>query len=136
LNKYNIKYSRDLIWLKPFVEALNISDILPLEKLKSIKGYRVTKGLDSQSYGSIITSNKRKYSINLETQIYSKKSQEYKDKSCEEILLTLAHELAHLVHWEHTPGHFRLEASILYYFSYTLQDLDINNHNALIEINN
>lgn len=130
MKKLDIKYSKDLLWLKPFVECL---DVLPLKKLQRIKGYRVAKNLDSQSYGSIVTKDGKKYSINIETYTYSKKDKQYRKKRIEEILLTLAHELAHLVHWEHTPQHFQLQSNIMWCFSLTLHELKIKDHSQYID---
>jgi len=41
------------------------------------------------------------------------------------VLITLAHELAHLKHWEHTPEHFKLQTQILARFAKVLKDLGI-----------
>ena len=122
-----IKYSKDLEWLKPFVEHVKYS--VPLHRIKSIKSYRVKKGLTERSYGSTIKDS-NKYTINLRVHLWNHTSQEYKNETMAIILDTLAHELAHVKQKskdfaKHDSKHFNTQAWILLGFSYILKVLKI-----------
>jgi len=112
-----IKYTKNVLWLKPFVECS--SKLIPLNKITNIRGYKVRKGCEELAYGSTIY-KKGKYSINIKTHNlvgYSK----YSGSSISIILDTLAHELAHVkTGFEHTPEHYELTARIALKFSQIL----------------
>lgn len=113
-----MKYTHNVLWLKPFVESSRT--LVPLRKLKSIRGYRVTKGKQERSYGSM-TNNNGRYSMALLLQrVPKKKSDPYIDATLSGVLECLAHELAHLSHWDHTIEHFTLQCQILLKFCFVL----------------
>ena len=123
----DIKYSKDLEWLKPFVEHYKHS--VPLHKIKSIKSYRVKKGLTERSYGSTIKEG-GKYSINLRIYLWNRTSREYRYETIAIILDTLAHELAHVkqkgkAFGKHDHKHLNNQAWFLVGFSYILKVLGI-----------
>ena len=118
-------YSKNMLWLKPFVES--VKDLIPIERIIRIRDYRVRKGLESRSYGSrLIYGNK--FSLNIEPEVWNKETKSYVGATYQIILDTLAHELAHTVHNEHTAKHFRLQARILLRFSRILKDNGILDH--------
>lgn len=118
-----IKYSKDLEWLIPFVNS--VKSIVPTYKIKSIKSYKVQKGLTERHYGTIYKSNGA-YTINLKIYTYSKKQKKYANETYEGVLLHLAHELAHTKEWEHTYKHFKIQALILLKFSSIIKKNKIN----------
>lgn len=121
-----VKLSKNLDWLFPFL--VSVEHLVPLHKLKNIRSYSVKNGLEEQAYGSIVRSrNNKSFSINLKTTINERKNKrkEPKPEFVARILETLAHELSHLVVWEHTSEHFALQAVILYEFAQVLKTMQI-----------
>lgn len=123
----DIRYSQDLEWLIPFVNS--VKDLVPLHKIKSIKSYKVKKGLMERSYGSVIKED-NEYSINLRIYLWHRKDKEYKNETIAIILDTLAHELSHVKQKnkdfaKHDYKHFRNQALILHRFSCILKRLHI-----------
>lgn len=111
MKKHDIKYSEQVLWLKPFVEE--VKNIVPLYKLKSIKGYKVQRNKQEQSYGSLIKKDINNYTMNIKASSYDKRAKKYMDSSMSIILDTLAHELSHLIYWDHDWKHFNLQTKIL-----------------------
>jgi len=118
-------YSKRMLWVKPFVDS--VSDLVPVDRIMRIRDYRVKKGLDSLSYGSRLTYGNR-YSINIELDVWKKSHKSYVGETYQIILDTVAHELAHTIHSEHTPKHYQLQARILLRFSRILKDNGILDH--------
>ena len=118
-------YSKRMLWLKPFVDS--VGDLVPIDRIMRIRDYRVRKGLESLAYGSRLIYGNR-FSINIEPETWSKDSKRYVGVTLQIILDTLAHELAHTIHAEHTPAHFQLQARILLRFSRILKDNGILDH--------
>lgn len=105
---------------------------MDLSKLSTIRGYRVGIGLNEKQRASIVHYTNKKYCINLKTQNHVENGTAYKYPIIEQILLDLAHELAHLKEWEHTPKHFKLQAKIMLHFSNVLKELGIVDHSTRI----
>lgn len=128
-----IYYSKNVKWLKPFVDA--VKDSVPTNRIKSIRGYRVPLKLDQDGYAQITQyEGERKYCITLrifdvERTPVTRRKKHTKTR-CETILISLAHELAHLVYWEHTPEHFDYQARILQKFSKVLEKYKIKDHST------
>lgn len=123
--KINIRVSPDLAWLFPYIARLQKWDML--KKLAKIRSYRVPLGRYERTYGSI-TRHRGKFCISLCTKVQSL------DKSCYllsdkgTILETLAHELAHIIEWEHTPKHFELTARFCLLFSKVMKKTKIQDY--------
>ena len=122
--KINIKYSKDLEWLKPFVDHCCYS--VPLHKIKSIRSYKVRSGLKVKAYGST-SKEGSEYNINLNV---------YPFNRIAIILDTLAHELAHVKQkgknfGKHDSKHFNNQANILVGFSYILKLLKVKDTSKL-----
>ena len=133
MKKHNIKYTKNVLWLKSFVDSTK--DIVPLHKITNIKGYRVRRGCEERAYGSTYHKlEEDKYSINLKLQELIG-YMEYKGCTISIILDTLAHELAHVAGgWEHTPKHYKLTSCINLIFSTILEKNDIIDTSKRIKI--
>lgn len=118
-------YSKNTLWLKPFVDS--VSDLVPIERVVRIRDYRVRRGLQSNTYGSRVSYGK-KYSINIEQECWNKSHKKYFGTTYQIILDTLAHELSHTIHDDHSPKHFKLQCKILLRFSRILKDNGILDH--------
>jgi len=122
------KLTSNVSFLSPFLKGLG--RIVPIERVSSVKGYRVTKGLTERQQASIIRHSQRKYSINLKVQALKNKKYEY--PTLEQVLLDFSHELAHLIEWHHTPEHFRIQSKIMLHFAKQLRNNGIKEHNVRI----
>jgi hypothetical protein len=125
--KPKIKYSKDLKWLEPFVNHVNM--YIPLEKIKTIKSYKVKEGLEEQAYGSTVKRG-NKYSINILNYRWSRVDNQYHPETIAVLLDVLAHELAHVQQdkkdfGKHDYKHFKIQAWILASFADILKQLDI-----------
>src|SRR5271170_6682546 len=97
------KFTSNVAWLKPFL--IGLESLAPIHKLYSVKGYKVKKGLNELSVASTIKHSSKKYTINIKTQGLVNKGKSYKDETIENLLIAFAHEIAHLVDFEHTQNH-------------------------------
>jgi hypothetical protein len=127
-----IKYTTTSAWLAPYVDS--VSHLIPIERLSAIKGYKVLKNKEINQQGQIILdlTNKR-FTITLRTEKYSKVDKVYRNEYIANVLETLAHELAHMVHWEHTPAHWKLQATIQTEFGTVLDRLNIEDTQVRFE---
>lgn len=124
-----LRLTKNVEFLKPFLKGLRL---IQLSKVSTIRGYRVGTGLNEQQRASIIRYSNKKYCINLKVRNLTDHNNSYKHPTIEQILIDLAHELAHLKEWEHTPKHFKLQAKIMLHFSNVLKELDITDHSTRI----
>ncbi len=114
-----IKYTKNVLWLKPFVDSAR--DLISLKKITNIRGYKVRKGCEEKAYGSTIY-KKGLYSINLKTHNLIEYNR-YVGSTISTVLDTLAHELAHVkAGFEHSPEHYELTCRIALNFSYLLKE--------------
>jgi hypothetical protein len=105
-----VTYSKNAEWARPYVESVRF--LVPLNKLRAVKGYVIAAGLSSSQEAAIIKKGNR-YTITI------KLENDGKTLHLEDLFVALAHELAHLVEWEHTPAHLRLMAEVLQVFANT-----------------
>jgi len=122
-----IKYYKNTLWLKPFVDS--VKSLVDHDKIKLIRGYSVQPGKERTQYGSIIRYNDDTYTINLKLYSYNKNLKKQVPDDYEIILCTLAHELAHTKHWIHKPEHFKLFSLILLRFCRIMKKLNIKDTN-------
>ena len=129
-----LKFSRDLRWLKPFVEA--VDSIVPnIKNLNAIKKLGVKGNTKCRIAGVTIHSiyddpcHRDTWEIYIyteynEIQNLNKPPLKFKKRrySKLDILATLAHELTHLHEWEHTPKRQILESKILIRFMELIED--------------
>jgi WLM domain len=113
------KYTKNVMWLRPFVESAKT--FIPTDKITHIKGYKVRIGHTEKAQG--ITTGKKKgcFSINIRMWDITDDGKRHIRRRYYHVLETLAHELAHVTYWEHSPGHFRLTARILERFTEVLE---------------
>lgn len=100
----SIKYSKDLEWLKPFIDAVD-GWFIDASKIKAIKGFRVPLNKQQHVLGRT-TKFKGKYTITLLAQ--DQRYDHYVYTPIENILVTLAHELSHLIFWNEHDADFAL----------------------------
>jgi hypothetical protein len=106
---------KGLEWTRNYVES--VSHLLPhLKQLKRISSKKAHKTKWQHCHGIITYYDKRHYRITLYLNHHELYSDKIKPYSTIDLLQYLAHELAHLEHWEHTPAHKQLECTILSIF--------------------
>jgi hypothetical protein len=120
--KIEIKFSKDIEYLKDMV--LFVKDLVPLEKLAEIKTRQQDKKKYSRSYAMIYQykkGNRNTYTIYLRPKIFEIKrvrpnlftQTKLTRRHYGGFLDDLAHELAHLVYWEHNLDHLELTSKIM-----------------------
>lgn len=120
-----IKVSNDLAWLLPFIRELYHHSPDIVGKIKEIRSYKVSLEKEIQNLGSSRRIGKY-YSIWLLSHWNCKGR--YVKRYMGSILEVLAHELAHLVCWEHTGTHFIAQAYFIYVFGRVMEKLKIKNY--------
>lgn len=115
-----VKYSKKLGFLSIFVEGL--SDLTPIAKLRSIKGFSVAKGKSPQVDGKVSYRPGDPWKdIALLTHWHalvrrkdgSKVNRKRESVSFIDLLSAFSHEMAHLQYWDHIMEHKRLEIKVL-----------------------
>jgi len=119
-----MKISKDLSWIREYIEEIHF--IVPeLRKLKRISSRVPNKKLNTNQHcHGIITKyyNGVDHRITIYTKylnmslVSGKVELEIKPYSKIDTLCYIAHEIAHLRFWEHTPDHKSLEATIILIF--------------------
>lgn len=124
-----MKISKRLEWLYPYLDA--VEDVIPrFKKMESIRTIRSSKTKRDRTMGELCLENGT-YTLKLRAQYqhltFGSKLSKVDVKLCKlskiDILCTLAHELAHMYHWDHTPEHKLLECQLLTIFMYKLKSL-------------
>jgi len=107
---------KDLIWLKPYLEA--VAHIIPLEKVQSIRYYKSRKHHKKEHHKAITykSGNNKSFSIILRTKLPLDERLLLRYYDQEDVMFYLAHELAHVRYWEHTTKHLNLLQSSSQYF--------------------
>jgi len=122
-----MKMSPELLWLRPFVMCAK--DLCNIKRIDGIRGYAVPLDKSEQGDAQIIETIATKRVVILirvmnhraKNGIVVSRSPSY----ISEILDHLAHELAHLKHWEHTPKHYKLQTTIMRRFASILEEQGI-----------
>ena len=107
--------SKELGWMKDYIPL--VSHLLP--KLKQLKKITTKKGNRERwqhCHGLITYYDKKSFRITLYTTYHSIMSDKIIPYTTIDLLQYLAHELAHLEHWNHTPQHKQLECMIMSIF--------------------
>jgi len=113
------KFYKNVVWLEPFFYTAK--GLVPLSKVRTIRGYSVSYVTGHEATNaSCVTETSRTFDINILTHhqrfqindngTYSPKR--HRRRIAYDMLGDFAHELAHVVHWEHTPEHWLLECKI------------------------
>lgn len=113
--------TKDLEWTREYIQS--VDHLLP--KLKSVRRVSSRYGHKDRwkhCHGLITYWDKKHYRITIYLTYHDLYSDKIKHYSMIDTLICLAHELAHLVHWEHTPEHKLLECVILQIFMVRLRE--------------
>jgi hypothetical protein len=106
---------KELEWTREYIEA--VSHLIPkIRQLKKISSRKGSKEFWQHFHGLITYFDKKSFRITLYTTYHEPLSDKIKNYSTIDILQYLAHELAHLEHWDHTPQHKYLETIIMSVF--------------------
>lgn len=105
--------SKDLEWTRDYIESVQnlVPNLKYLTRITSIHG---RKDIQLGCFGQLWKYKNNHYRMSLYVNFYSFKKKTY--LSSIEILSNLAHELAHLSHWNHTAEHKILESTITIIF--------------------
>jgi hypothetical protein len=126
----DIKYSKNVLWLKPYVDA--VKNIVNLDKICSVKGYRVALDKNPVCDGRTTKwQGRRKKAITI--RIWEKEDDKHLRSRYEAILETLAHELAHIDTTPfgcHSPEHFKLKSRIALRFATVMKKEGITDHSV------
>lgn len=120
--------AKELEWVREYVQA--VQHLLPeLKRLKRISAKKAHKDYVQRVHATCweYYADHKSYKINLyvsKSSVSSLRPLKIKLSrySTMELLMNLAHELAHLRHWEHTPDHKSLECSIALVFMNMLKN--------------
>lgn len=129
--------SKDIAWIKPFVKAAE--PLVPINNINRILSYRVVPGKAECVDGNNIRhagERKRTITVKSKNQAFDKDGRftGYSDVLIAHLLDTLAHELAHLVHWEHDHKHYKLTARINIKFAAVLKKYKIKDTYGIFKV--
>jgi hypothetical protein len=127
-----LKYTKNIACLVPFIElAIKVAKVDP-SKIKRCVGYNVPIDRSHQQAAQIIKRDRR-YTLTFRVS-----EPEYKNLGdgnfrklkntplyLENVLDSIAHEVSHLVHWDHDYKHFRLQGKIKLEFAKLLKQLGV-----------
>lgn len=118
------KFHKDVAWLEPYMMA--IKDLVPVERIKQVRGFRVSVDKEILTDASIIrATNNKSFVINMRTHSNYMHTHIQKYEFIAEILINFAHECSHLVYWDHTSDHFKLQAKIMTRFAKVMKKLKV-----------
>jgi hypothetical protein len=121
--------SKELRWLRPFLQE--VSHMIPLDRLKRISARRPHREFSkAQRCHGIISHYKWEDSYKITIYLcfididkIDPPKFVMRPYSTIDTLCFMAHELAHMVHWEHTPDHKILENQIIQIFMQKLKTM-------------
>lgn len=135
-----MKFYANVRFLEPYVKAAK--GLAPIHKLVVVKGYSVPLDKESLSDGSLGRDDARRYALRIrlygaQTRKIEKPKNSFQktrhDRLCwEHVLWTLAHELAHLKHWDHTADHAILTGKIFTRLARKARDLGVEDLSSRI----
>lgn len=115
-----MKISKSLEWTRAYIES--VAHLLPrIKQLKKISSRRGSKEYFQHFHGLITYFDKKSFRITLYITYHETLKDVIVNYSTIDILQYLAHELAHLEHWDHTTSHKQLECILLGIFMTKLQ---------------
>jgi hypothetical protein len=127
-NRNRLEIDDDMSWMIPYLMVAKRKGV-PIWRIGQIKGYVIPEGkAEGQQAQIFINENGKKYTITMlkQKQVMGgdgrrQKVVAYQDiedaYAFEDTLLTLAHELMHLVEWNHTADHLILTAKLFLAFA-------------------
>jgi len=127
-----MKYLKNTHFLEPYINS--VEDLVPITKLISIKAYRIR--LDCWARQDGVLEDVGNGRIKMRVRLWSPNSSKTRHVPIRWYYLfdTLAHELAHLKEWEHTPRHYRLQSELMRRFARVAEDHDIVDFEGFINI--
>jgi hypothetical protein len=103
---------KKLEWFRPYIQS--IEHLVPkIKKLRRISAKSGSKERWQHAHGIVSFFNDNSFRITLYTSYHDMVYDKLKPYDTIDLLQYLAHELAHLEHWEHTPQHKHLEVTIM-----------------------
>lgn len=106
---------KSLEWTREYIDS--VVHLLPsLKRLKRISSKKGNKEKWQHCHGLITYYDGKHYRITLYLTYHDFYADKIKVYSTIDLLQYLAHELAHLQNWDHTPGHKMLECIIMQIF--------------------
>jgi len=118
-----MKYLKGTGFLEPYVNSAKT--VVPLKKLVRLRAYKVPLTKTIQTDGWCNHLGNGKYEISLRLWGRNNRSTRHETIFWEEALHSLAHELAHLKEWDHTPEHYELQARIMLKFTRILREQEV-----------
>lgn len=112
-----MKLPKQLSWLLPYINSVPLPDHKVLTRVSAFNIRNNRNGLDR--WGSCHSDDEIHYRIYLHTHQDPKNP---KKLSKLEVLCVLAHELAHISYWEHSPEHKTLESEYASMFMKLLKE--------------
>lgn len=117
--------SKDLKWLDPYLE--NVQDLVPFDRIKKIAYYQTRSHQKNVNHVAIThkLGNNKTHNIYIRTNLPKEKRIPLSYDNQEDILIFLAHELAHCCYggWEHGPRHVLIMSQIFSKFGETLYQI-------------
>ena len=103
--------TKELEWIRPYVASVEY--LLPrLAQVRKISGKKAHSERGQHCVGLMVYYNKKSIRICIYISYKDRNTSKVGRYTTLDILATLAHELAHLIHWTHTPDHKQLECKI------------------------
>lgn len=112
---------KELEWMRDYID--NVSHLLPkIKQLKKISSKKGNKERWQHCHGLITYFDKKSFRITLYLTYHDILTDKIENYSTIDLLQYLAHELAHLEHWDHTPQHKQLECILMGIFMIRLSN--------------
>lgn len=112
---------KELEWMREYIDS--VSNLLPnIKSLRKISLKTGNKEKWQHCHGLITYYDKKHYRMTLYTTYHDMITDKIKPYSTIDLLSYLAHELAHLIWWDHCPNHKILECIILQSFMIKLKE--------------
>ena len=112
---------KELEWMRDYID--NVSHLLPkIKQLKKISSKKGNKERWQHCHGLITYFDNKSFRITLYLTYHDILTDKIKNYSTIDLLQYLAHELAHLEHWDHTPQHKQLECILMGIFMIRLSN--------------
>lgn len=121
-NNHSICIDDELSWLSPYITRAQSLGV-PVWRIRKIMGYSVPKGKQERQWGATVKDANKKVTITLLKYVQQWRTrrdgkfevQRWRDASkhyFEETLDVFAHELSHLLVWEHTADRYVAEKKL------------------------
>lgn len=107
-----MKVSPKLHWMTPYLH-IGLKHVPQGKKVTRLSWWRFNGRFGKGSHACIFTNDYKEYRIYLKDTYQRKDMPQAAPFSKIDMLHSLAHELAHMLHMDHTPEHKKLEAKIL-----------------------